>query len=273
MARIAGPFVGGLLVASFGFHVPLLADGATFLFLGAIPVVLRLDRRPQGSTERGSTMHEAFRGVRLVTTDPVLRSLIVMLVSFIIALGAISVVEIYFVTTALHAGAFGYGVLGCCMGAGMLVVASLSGAISKRFGRPERLLVVGCAALCAGIGAFGLTNQLWQAAVLVVFLGGANALLNVNALVLITRRSTDEVRGRVFAAVQGIISAGSILALSVGGLLLLAFTPRSIILVASLCCALALAFTMPAVLRAGGPAPTTGSETTEEVSEINIEFT
>jgi MFS family permease len=267
IAGIAGPFVGGLLVASFGFHVPLLADAASFVVLAAMPIALRVDRKPSREGTPGSTWHEAFRGVHLLFTDPLLRALFVMLACFVLALGAINVVEIYFVTTALHAGPFGYGLLGCCMGGGMLVVASMSGVIARRFTQPERLMAVGCVGLCVGICAFGLTTELWQAAVLVTVLGAFNAIVNVNAQVLLTLRSSDELRGRVFAAIQGAMSAAQILALSIGGLLLLAFGPRSIILVASACCAVTLALTIAPVLRAGAASPLSAQGGGEDLTE------
>jgi MFS family permease len=133
----------------------------------------------------------------------------------------------------------------------MLVTASLAGRLSRRFPRPERTFVVGCAALCVGIGAFGLTSQLWQAAVLLVLVGAANAILNVNAMVMITTHSTDQIRGRVFAAIQGTIGAAQILALLAGGLLLLAVQPRPIIVAGALVSALTLCATVGPVLRAG----------------------
>ena len=48
-------------------------------------------------------------------------------------------------------------------------------------------------ALCVGIGAFGLTTQLWEASVLLVFVGAANAILNVNAMLMITTHTADEI--------------------------------------------------------------------------------
>jgi MFS family permease len=257
-AGIAGPFVGGTLVAWYGFHVPLLVDAASFLVLAAIPLALRVDRVPTGAASGGLSMTEAFAGVRLIFDNAVLRALLVLAVLFVLALGVINVVEIYFITTALHAGARGYGLLGLCMGTGMLVVGMLSGPIAQRFPRPERLFVAGCIGLCAGILAFGLTDELWQACVLLLFTGACNALLNINAMVLITTHSTDEVRGRVFSAVQGTVSAAQIAALSIGGLLLLAFAPRPIIIVGAIASAVALCFTIAPVLRAGAAAPALG---------------
>jgi MFS family permease len=266
LAGIAGPFVGGLLVATYGFHVPLLVDAASFLVLAAVPVALRVDRVPSGAAERTSTRSEAFAGVRLILASPMLRSLVALVVFFILAIGAINVVEIYFITTALHQGAFGYGLLGMSMGVGMLVTAALSGRIARRFHRPERLFVAGCAGLCVGITAFGLTTSLWEACTLVFFVGVGNALVNVNAMVLLTTNSTDEVRGRVFAAINGTVSAAQIVALSIGGLLLFAFAPRPIIIAGGVASVVALALTATPVLRAGTPRDgvTTGGAPTSQ---------
>ena len=259
-AGIMGPFVGGLLVATYGFHVPLLVDGASFLVLAAVPLALRIDRVPKGAADGGFSMHEAFEGVRVVVHSAVIRSLVALAVLFVLALGVINVVEIFFITTALHAGPRGYGLLGVCTGVGMLVTGALSGRLARRFRRPERLFVAGCLGLCIGILAFGFTDQLWQAAVLLVGIGAANALVNVNAMVLITARTTDDLRGRVFAAIQGTISAAQILALAAGGLLLLAFAPRTIIVAGALAAAATLCVTIAPVLRAGATSPAVGED-------------
>jgi MFS family permease len=254
IAGIAGPFVGGILVATYGFHVPLLVDAASFLVLAAIPVALGVDRVPTGAQGAQRMRTEAFAGIRLIWESPMLRSLTALVVFFILAIGAINVVEIYFITTALHAGARGYGLLGASMGTGMLVTAALSGKLSRRFPRPERLFAAGCVGLSVGIILFGLTTELWEASALLLFVGAANALVNVNAMVLLTTNSTDEIRGRVFSAINGTASAAQILALSIGGALLFAFAPRPIILAGGLASVVALALTVRPVLR-GGRAP------------------
>lgn len=266
-AGLAGPFLGGFLVATYGFHVPLLVDAASFVALAAIPLAVQIDRVPAGAADGGFSMSEAFAGVAMVVRHPVIRSLLALLTLFVLALGVINVVEIYFITTALHAGPRGYGLLGLCFGAGMLVTAALTGRISARFPRRERVFVVACTLLCIGIGAFGLTTQLWQAAALLVFVGAANAILNVNASVMITTQCTDEIRGRVFSAVQGTISAAQILALLAGGLLLLAVSPRMIIIVGALISAATLCATVAPVLRAG--AASAGSSPEELAAEVH----
>ncbi|HUD69314.1 MAG TPA: MFS transporter [Acidimicrobiales bacterium] len=268
-AGLAGPFLGGFLVATYGFHVPLLVDAASFVALAAIPLALHLDRVPAGAAAGGFSMGEAFAGVRVVLRHPVIRSLLALLTLFVLALGVINVVEIYFITTSLHAGPRGYGLLGVCFGSGMLVTASLSGRIAERFPRPERTFVVACTVLCLGIGVFGLTTQLWQAAMLLVIVGAANAIVSVNASVMITTNCTDDIRGRVFSAIQGTISAAQILALAAGGLLLLVVAPRPIIVVGAVVSAATLCATVVPVLRAGArTAETAGDEGRELSSEV-----
>ncbi|HEV3328704.1 MAG TPA: MFS transporter [Acidimicrobiales bacterium] len=263
-AGIAGPFVGGFLVAWYGFHVPLVIDAVSFLVLALIPVVLRVDRVPDRAATPGSSRSEALAGIRLILGNPMLRSIMALVTCFVLAIGAINVVEIYFITTALHAGARGYGLLGASMGIGMLVTAACSGRLAKRFTRPERLFVAGCVGLCVGLLCFGLTSQLWEAVVLLLFVGASNALVNVNAMVLFTRSSTDAIRGRVFSAIQGTVSAAQIAALAIGGLLLFEFAPRPIILVGASASAVALAFTIGPVLRAGRTAEVTGDGVTAD---------
>jgi MFS family permease len=256
LAGMAGPFVGGLLVAYFGFHVPLLVDAASFVLLAAVPLLLRVDRVPAGGDGGGISLRDATAGIRLIAHSAVLRSLLVLASLFVLALSVINVAEIYFVTGALHSGPRGYGLLGLSFGFGMLVTAGASGRIAQRFERPERLFVAGCAVLCASVLLLAFTHSLWQAAALVVLMGAGNALVNVNAMVLFTTNSTDDVRGRVFAAIQGVLGAFQIGAIAIGGLLLTVLAPRTIMVGAAVASMVVLACTVAPVLRAGGDGST-----------------
>jgi MFS family permease len=255
VAGVAGPFLGGLLVGTFAFHLPLLFDAGSFAILASIPILFGIDRRPVVSESRGART-EAFAGFARIARSDVLRSLVVLVTFFILTLGMINVVEIWFVTGALHAGPLGYGLLGACMAGGMLISGLCAGAIARRSARPEVVFVVGCAGLCLGILAFGLTRTLWEAAIAVAFTGVCNGAVNVNVMVLLTRSSHESIRGRVFAAVQGTVGAAQIAALGCGGLLLTTFPndSRNIILIGAGASVVALLATVRPVLRAGGDA-------------------
>jgi len=74
--------------------------------------------------------------------------------------------------------------------------------------------------------------------------------VNISFGVLLTRRSPNEVRGRVFAAVQAAVGAAQISSMVIGGALLLAFAPRSIILGGAAASVIAVAAAIAPVLRA-----------------------
>lgn len=249
VAGLAGPALGGLLVGWLGFHAPLLVDAASFAVLAAVPVVLGLDRRPARSTGLG-TRRAAMAGFSRIAGSPMLRSLVVLATLFVLSLGMVNVVELFFVTGALHAGPVGYGLLGTSLAGGMLVAGLASSRLAARVPRPEVLFVAGCAVLCGGIALFGLTTSLPEAMGVLVVTGVANAVVNVNVGVLLTRASHDEIRGRVFAAVQGIVSAAQLGALLLGAVLLDWLAPRSIILLGAAACTVVLVATVAPVLRA-----------------------
>ena len=156
---------------AYGFHVPLLVDAASFLVLAAIPRRAAHRPRPDAARRRGRL---DVRGVRGRPADPRAHAHVSArsspsLTCFVLALGVINVVEIYFITTALHAGARGYGLLGALHGVGMLVTARALGRASRAGSRAPSGCSSRAASGCAsGSCAFGLTDQLWQAAVLLV---------------------------------------------------------------------------------------------------------
>ena len=248
-AGVLGPFVGGLLLGTFGFHIPLILDAVTFGALACIPVVLRVDRVPE-RTGRGTTRSEALVGFARIARDPVLRALVVLATCLICTLGVVNVVELLFITGPLHAGPLGYGLLGSCMAVGMLAVGMSAGTISRRVPSPPKLFAAGCVGLCVTVGLLGLTFSLWQAASILLVTGAANGLVNISFGVLLTRRSPNEVRGRVFAAVQAAVGAAQISSMVIGGALLLAFAPRSIILGGAGASVIAVAAAIAPVLRA-----------------------
>ncbi len=252
VAGMLGPFVGGLLYAEVGFRNVLFIDAASYLVLAAIPLFVQADRVPAPRVV-GDRHDSIWSGVRFIASRPLLRSLAVLITLFILTLGVINVVEIFFVTTNLHAGPRGYGLLGLCLGAGMLVTAANSQKIAARYPRAERTFVAACVLLTLLLFLLALSHTLAEAAIVITLLGGANALLNVQANVMLVRATDDaqHLRGRIFAALTGVVSAAQILSLVLGGLLLTLWGPRVIIVAGAAAAAVVLSVTVRPVLRAG----------------------
>jgi len=258
LAGLAGPALGGLLVSRFGFSWPLIIDAISFGVLVGVAVAMRVDRTPSGE-HAARTKGDVTEGFRLTWADPVLRSLLVLIVVFIIALGAVNVVEIFFVTQSLHAGPAGYGLLGVSFGLGTVVMSALAGRIARRGIPATALFVGGCFLLCGALLGFSFARTLWIAALFSALVGVGNALVNVNVSVIVVTRTPESARGRVFSAVQGMVSSGQILSILLGAVLLTVLAPSTILLASALTSFGVLAVTMGPVLR-GGATPTTVSD-------------
>jgi MFS family permease len=264
LAGVVGPLLGGLAFAALGYRGAVLLDAASFLALLAVPAFVAAKAEP-ATRPTDAPRDGLFSGVALVRRDPVLRALTVMLSLVVLAFGVVNVVEIFFTVSTLHAGPRGYGLLGLCLGVGMVVGSSLSATLSQRVERPERVVLATCASLAVLLGAFALTRALWQAALVVGLLGAANALLNVEVNVLFVRAtaSVEHLRGRVFATVTGAVSAAQLGALGLGGALLSLWSPRTIILEGALAAAVVLSLAAAPLWRAGrasSPAPVTAGD-------------
>ncbi len=251
-ASLAGPAIGGLLVASFSFATPLLIDAASFVALAFVAALLSVDRIP-GGAGTGVSWRAVNAGFHLIWHNPMLRALLTSVMAFILTLGVVNVSEIFFVRTVLRAGPAAYGLLGVCTGLGTLVTSAFAQKIAQRFTRPERTFIFSCVLLCVTLFSFAMSRTLFIAAPLSFVIGVGSALLNVNAVLLLSTHCDADTRGRVFAATQGMISAGTIVAVGTGGLLLTVFAPATVIVGGSLASLAALALTAGAVLRVAQP--------------------
>lgn len=246
-ASLAGPAIGGLLVASFSFATPLLIDAASFVALAIVGAMLSVDRVPGAG--KGVSWSAVNAGFRLIWHNSMLRALLTSVLAFVVTLGVVNVSEIFFVRTVLHAGPAAYGLLGVCTGAGTLITSALAEKISQRFVVPQRIFIFSCAMLCVTIFSFALTRTMFFAVPLSFIIGVGSALLNVNAILLLSTHCDADTRGRVFAATQGMISAGTIVAVAIGGCLLTVFAPSIVIIGGSIASLIALALTAGPVLR------------------------
>jgi hypothetical protein len=123
---------------------------------------------------------------------------------------------LFFAQDDLGTGASGYGVLMAAWGTGMAIGAL---AVAPRF----RLGAMGCAAVAAvaaqglGIAIPALWPMVWLALAGCLFGGLAHGTKNVLARTLIHHRAPERLRGRAFAAYNGLRNGAELVALTLGG--------------------------------------------------------
>ncbi len=248
---VVAPAMAGFLVGTLGAAWPLLLDAWSFLVVVVAALLLRHPRvpAPRGQTEKPS----AWEGFRVIGSDPVLGAVVVMLVLFVLALGAVNVVEVLLLTVALGASPTVYGVVGAVFALGMLAGNQLAGR-AVREATQARLLVVGAAVLTAAIALVGAAPSVAVAGAASAVVGVGNGVLSVSGQVITVRRSPDEVRGRVFAALGGAYQAACVGALVLGGLLVGILGARGVFFASAAACAATLILTAPRLLRRTAPA-------------------
>ncbi len=224
VGMLVAPALGGVLVGAFGLRVPLLVDAASYLALAVAGLALRTRRAARGSTGQAST-GTAWSARR----DPLLWIQILLTGAVVAVVGAINVMEVFFVRGTLHGSTTLYGLIGAAWMAGMVLGAWLLG--RRRLG-DAGLARAGVLTL-AGITLVGLCAAaapraewllpLWVAG------GVCNGGLNVAMTVQLARRVPEEARGRASAIFIGVVNGANAIGYLLGGALLSLTSPRLLI--------------------------------------------
>ncbi len=252
VASVVGPVLGGLLVGAAGQTWPLLVDAASFAVAAVATTTLRRDRRPgpAATIAEAEARGQWMAGVRLVMGDAILRPVEIVVAVFMLGLGMVNVAEVFFITQTLHGTATDYGLVGTAFGAGLVVGSILAQRLSQAEADLVRVVVVTVTAIGALIGAIGLVSEVGLVYPFLGVAGVAVGAANVAAITLFTVRSPEHLRGRVFAAVGGIITAAEIGATGLGGLVLTVLAPRTVFQVGGLAAVATTLVLGPMALRA-----------------------
>jgi MFS family permease len=195
--RLAGPALGGAVVAAVGVGAAFLVDGATYLVSAACVFALAVRAVPLARAE--SLRAELREGMAYVRGEPWLwATLLNASISLLFFLGPLEVLLPYVVRNELHGGAGGFGLVLAAAGAGA-IAASL--VLSQR-GIPRRYLtfmyVAWTIATLAFVG-YAAGTAMWQFLLLGAFYGACNTAGMVVWGTLMATRVPPGLRGRVHA--------------------------------------------------------------------------
>lgn len=148
---MAGPALGGVVVAAGGTAAALLVNSA--LFAGMAVVLVTARGLPRGATEPEPTKGRLRSALSHVRQDPALRWMLALQAGGTAAFAMSIPVEVVLSSHTLHAGAGGYGALMSGWGAGAVVGSAVYARWRRR---PALVLMVGSAvAMAAGFALMG----------------------------------------------------------------------------------------------------------------------
>jgi MFS family permease len=197
-ARVAGPAVAGILVASIGEGWCFMVNAISYLAVIAGLLLMRLKAPPAQSRARGSALTELLEGVRFVRRAAPIRDLLIML-GVISLLGTpYSVLMPIFAEGIFHAGPRGLGLLMGATGIGA-VLGALS--VAARTGVKGLAAMNGRAAAAFGVclTVFALSHWFWLSLVVLIPVGFSLMMQMACTNTLIQTMVPDHLRGRVMA--------------------------------------------------------------------------
>lgn len=196
-ARIAGPGLGGLLIAHFGVTPAFIVNGLGFVVAVAMLLKVRACGAPRERSREG-VLADVRAGLRYALRTPEIRLTLGLLFVVSIFVFNFTVYVPLVVRTVLHLGAEGFGLLMACLGVGAVTGALTVGALGAR--RPSTTVLFGAAALaCCGLLALFAARAFWLAAVALFLTGLFGLLLVASCNTAMQLSAPDELRGRVMS--------------------------------------------------------------------------
>jgi predicted MFS family arabinose efflux permease len=200
---LAGPALGGVLVAGVGAAAVFLFNAATFVVSAILVATVR------GAFSSQRTEEESYGGIRAGITfmmrQPTLRTATAAFAVFAMTVGSVLVAELP-LAESFGVGSTGYGLLSTTFGIG-----ALAGSLAGRFltESNERQVLVACSFVtAAGFGSVALAPAFWLVLVAMLVSGASDGLVDVAVEVIFQRLSPDAVRSRVIAALEAVFLLG-----------------------------------------------------------------
>ncbi len=217
----AGPALAGLLLAVTSVSAVYIFDGVTFVWSAALVLGIRPSAREQeeaaDSAEEpsGGFLTEVSAGYREIFGSRDLRLLVGLYCAQTVVAGASLVFEVAIALRLLDLGNSGLGFLNATLGIGGFIGGFVALVLAQR-GRLARNFGIGVFFWSAPLLLVAAWPSVTAAVAVMIMLGLANSVVDVNAYTILQRIAPEAVMSRVFGAMESAVIAG----MAVGALLM-----------------------------------------------------
>lgn len=202
IASVAGPGIGGAVIASGGVGWVYAFNTVSFLVVIAALLMMKTDTpvdgvQPEQQTDRSNfTVAAALEGLRFVFRAPLIRS--TMLLDFFATFfsSATALLPI-FAQDVLHVGAHGYGWLYAAPAAGAVVASAIMVRAVDWIDRRGLVLLVAVGIYGVATMAFGLSHWFWLSFACLAATGAADTVSMVFRNLIRQLETPDRLRGRM----------------------------------------------------------------------------
>jgi MFS family permease len=261
-ARVIGPTIAGVLVATVGMAACFLINSVSYLGVIAALAAMRVPPRVAASHGEGLWRH-LVAGVRYAGRTPVVAAILALVATFSIFGLPYAVLLPVYARDVHGVGPQGLGMLYAASGAGA-VVGALGLATFSRTRRRTILALAGLATFALAVTAFGWAPRFAFALVCLVVSGGAGLTFMASCNTLLQSTAPDELRGRLMGIYSFVfLGLAPFGALQAGALAQRFGAPRTIT-IGALVCLVAVVVAVALVPALRRPQPAARSTTSPE---------
>ena len=198
-ASVAGPSLGGLLIAATHVGWAYVANAVSFAFVIVALLMMRdvPERQPSEPGARDDvSWHAAVEGLRFVFRSPLIRS--TMLLDFFATFfsSAMALLPI-FAQDILKVGAEGYGWLYAAPAAGAVVMSAIMVPMTERIEKRGPTLLWSVAGYGMATVVFGLSRSFWLTFFCLAMTGATDTVSMIIRNVIRQLETPDRLRGRM----------------------------------------------------------------------------
>lgn len=200
-SQILGFAAAGLLAVQVSLSWVFLVDALTFVVAGLCLLNVTVPKHaPSDGEDVSSVLGDVRSGMAHLFGTPVLRAIMLLSLSFGVAISSFNTLSLPFVLSQLQGGSeFVFGIQESVMAAGYVLGSLTMASLASRLA-PRSWM-----ALCLlGMGGFTLVYALGNSVLLIILVAGLfgffNAPINIAMKTLFQRHTPTKLRGRVFGA-------------------------------------------------------------------------
>ncbi|UIJ35889.1 MFS transporter [Allobranchiibius sp. GilTou73] len=214
-----GAGAGGVLYSSVGGGGAMLVAAGCYLYLAVVALRLKVRRRALAAEAIGPGLRQLLMpDLGAVRRDRLLWCLLSCMVPLVVVLQGLNVLEVSLARHDIGVSAAQFGCSEIAAGVGTVAGAALAGRIARDRTRAWAMLT-GLSAAAAALGVLGVATTVIAYFGLLVVVGAGVGVSNTSFGALFIIRTPSELRGRVSAAVNGLMQTSSTAAIALGGLL------------------------------------------------------
>ncbi len=218
-AAVLGPPLAAPLLFSIGVQWALIVDVASYLLsFAAIWQVRVITAGEGGDREKTRFGQELQEGLRYFSRSRILVGVISSVCLYMLGVGSIEALNLFFVTDVLHSQARWLGTLEAAVGVGGVVGALVAGSVTRRLG-DARVYAYGIIATAALTLIYSRSGTLVFAIAVLALSGISLACVNVALGPLVLSATPANMLGRINSVLNPLLYLSSVLSSAIAGFL------------------------------------------------------